>query len=525
MLRRHLPRLSLVVALGAGALVALLVASGRARLVSAAPPPEAKAPGKYLGTKACNGSGCHERAEPRETPPYLQEYATWSAPPADPRGLVPFDRHSFAYERLRDDVSAAIMKKLNALEKTEAKAEESGRCLTCHGVAVHDYGVGARNPGLAVGLEGSLKGPKYVPEEGVSCDGCHGPAEKWKDPHTAKEWATREREKRGGAKDAAAASRKLYDELGIYYSKDLELWAGQCVRCHLTIDTHLIDADHPDLVPFELYGQSEAIRVARPEGAAATAHWRDYADAAPDRADLPGPGKLHAARAWQTGQAAALHAAATQLARRAASEAGSPDHNPDAKRRTEHVVAAFERLRGHFVVFRHALAKLEPELAKKLEARVLGEKGLASLVAAGKHDEVAKVAAEVAGLLKKPGEPASLARRAADAKLAPADVKATLRAIANDPEAIDRPRARQQAALGLHALYTAYRRAEPVPDDPVAGYVAAMGGVGDREPGQVWCWAHPYEAGGEAGAACARCGAALADWFAEGLRELKAALK
>ena len=39
------------------------------------------------------------------------------------------------------------MAKLNALEGTKDAAESSQRCLACHGTSVHDYGVGAQNPG------------------------------------------------------------------------------------------------------------------------------------------------------------------------------------------------------------------------------------------------------------------------------------------------------------------------------------------------------------------------------------------
>ena len=49
--------------------------------------------------------------------------------------------------------------------------EKAKICLDCHATHIEDA---------------SLKGEKFSIEDGVSCESCHGAAEKWIGPHTAK---------------------------------------------------------------------------------------------------------------------------------------------------------------------------------------------------------------------------------------------------------------------------------------------------------------------------------------------------
>jgi hypothetical protein len=498
--------------------VAVLLAVGALVLPSflegadAAPPPP-DAPGKYFGASSCAGSGCHSAPAPRAEPPYLQEYTTWSA--QNPETGLPQDRHAYAFNRLYEESSTAIMEKLNGLEGTKDTADQSDRCLTCHGVSVHDYGTG--KGGLPIAKHKELIGGKFAPEDGVSCDGCHGPYEKYGPLHNQKDWAPTQWKKMG--------SLKLYNELGIYYSKDLELWAGQCVRCHLAIDTNLIDAGHPDLVPFELYGQSQAVPP----------HWRDYATAAPKGAELPAPGPFHGVRVWGTGQAAALRSAALQLAARARGEKRN-------RATREHLEVAFERLAGHHHVLRHALERSLPDAAKEVHARMdelaklfaRGAASTGSVRVAGLADIVKDLDAQAQALrtLDADGSPdgetaakalegaaallagdvetlkklAALARAPApasggdldvkriadvatalatvavplDRKLAdmPVDAslaKALLRAIADDPGASRTRRTREQTGLGLYALYASYSHQVPAPEpDPVMEAIYAL---------------------------------------------------
>lgn len=377
------------------------------------------APGKYFGTSTCSGASCHEKAEARPEPPYLTEYTSWSA--VNPDTNQPYDRHSYAFKRLKakdkggDERSPEIMKKLNEIEKTSDTAETSERCLTCHGVAVHDYGVGSKNPGAAVGKHKELQGARYRADDGVSCDGCHGPAEKWLKKHDKKNWAINEWKKLGGA---SGGSLKLYNEDGIYYSKDLELWANQCVRCHLRIDTNLLDAGHPDLNPFELYAQSYL----------GTPHWRDYTTATPSP-EYPAAGPLHASVVWQTGQVAAFRSALEQVEARAKGE----KFNKNEPARVEQ---AIERCKAHWAVLKHALAKISPDDAKAID------EGMTALAVANAAESAPKIREKVVPLVRK----------AADYKNDVAFVTEVMKAIAADPGILVSKKAAEQGAKALYAL-------------------------------------------------------------------------
>ncbi len=70
-------------------------------------------------------------------------------------------KHAKAYETLATDSSKAIATGMKIKD-----AQKSEKCLVCH---VTGYGVAD-----------SLLGAKYSAEEGVTCEACHGPGEKYK---------------------------------------------------------------------------------------------------------------------------------------------------------------------------------------------------------------------------------------------------------------------------------------------------------------------------------------------------------
>ena len=80
------------------AISAALLLGGTPGTVVASPPPPVAAPGKYLGASTCDGANCHTKPEPRDVPPYLTEFTSWSALKEDG---TPYDRHSYAWKRLR----------------------------------------------------------------------------------------------------------------------------------------------------------------------------------------------------------------------------------------------------------------------------------------------------------------------------------------------------------------------------------------------------------------------------------------
>jgi hypothetical protein len=412
------------------AATALLFARGGAEAV-ASPPPPAVAPGKYLGASTCDGANCHAKPEPREKAPYLTEYTSWSALKEDD---TPYDRHSYAWKRLRgsdkggDDRSPEIMAKLNALEGTKEVAEASQRCLSCHGTSVHDYGVGGQNPGLAVGLNKELQGARYRPEEGVSCDGCHGPGEKWLKLHDKEGWTLNEWAKEGGAK---GGSQKLYDKYGIYYSKDLELWGNQCVRCHLKIDTNLLDAGHPDLLSFELFAHNQQVP-----------HWRDYGAEADDP-KLPGAGPTHAASEWLVGQVVSVREALAQVKDRA----GGQHHN---KPTLAHLRTAAARVGAHFGVVRHALKKVAADkagpISEKIAALLAAVGALAEPPAPADLEKVVAAAGAALDAVKP------LARVASDARLDAPGCQAVMGDIAADADGTKDTFHSDQQRMALYAL-------------------------------------------------------------------------
>src|SRR5262249_35418707 len=170
---------------------------------------------KYTGAASCSASNCHGSTKAKPDYPKLDESVLWAKK----------DRHAQAYatllnEKLKSGVSpSSIAKGLNI-----AKAETSERCLTCH----------------AVNVPVALRGPKFDISEGVHCDGCHGPAEKWLEPHAEKGWTHEQSVK-----------------VGMYDTKNLLLRAEKCVACHLQIDTDLVTAGHPETLTIELDTFSE----------------------------------------------------------------------------------------------------------------------------------------------------------------------------------------------------------------------------------------------------------------------------
>ncbi len=209
---------------------------------------------QYRGAGGCSGSACHGRTSPapeKESRVLSNEYAVWSVK----------DKHSNAYKVLGNDRS----KRMAAILKLGAP-ESAPKCRACHAV-----------PSEA----------RFV-SDGVGCEACHGPAEKWLGPHSV-----------AGQTHAANVA------LGLYDTKDVTLRAKKCLECHLgtgdkVVDHELIAAGHPDLV-FEL----DTFSAAQP------VHWREPKPQAGN--------SLPRVREWAVGQAVALAEGMRLLAARAAS--------------------------------------------------------------------------------------------------------------------------------------------------------------------------------------------------------------
>jgi hypothetical protein len=342
---------------------------------------------KYTGAASCGASNCHGSTTPRHDYPKLNENLVWFQK----------ERHAKAYDTLTNEkLKSGVRPSKIAQALKIAKAETSDRCLSCH----------------AVNVKPQLRGPKFDITEGVHCDGCHGPAEKWLEPHAEKNWTHEQSVK-----------------LGMYDTKNLLLRAEKCVSCHLAIDQELVAAGHPDLLAFEL----DTFSALMPP------HWRDK-------------GTWFPTSAWATGQAITLREAMKQLAVRASGNA------PPTR-----LEEAWLKARGTAVVFRHALPLVAPDAQKSLDQDLAT---LADLMGKGGADR-AKIAATATQAAKTADQ---LAGKMAAKQFEKAGTQALMQAISGDADGISAAgiRAAEQAAMALDRLYAAYSKSPGEKPDKAA---------------------------------------------------------
>ncbi len=187
--------------------VTSLVAATAAR--GAAPLPQ-YAHDKSLGVGSCANSLCHGAVETWKDSNVLQnEYVTWSRS----------DKHARSYSVLLNERSKEIVKKLGLPEP----AHKSDLCLDCH----------THNPKPA------QRGEGFQITDGVVCDACHGPADRWIKSHVEP--------------DATHANNVAR---GMYPTNDDVARARLCLSCHVgnqeKFVTHkIMAAGHPRM-SFEL---------------------------------------------------------------------------------------------------------------------------------------------------------------------------------------------------------------------------------------------------------------------------------
>jgi len=221
------------------ACICLLFAAGVGSLSAKEPRQIRESGGAFVGSIGCKSSSCHGGAGPKRS-----QSITWSQK----------DFHTKAYAILLNARSERIAEGLGI-----AAAQSSARCTVCH------------SP-FQSAVPSSLTRTAH-PDEGVSCETCHGAAGGWLRGHTRPDWTYNTR--------VAAGMRDL---------RNLYVRANACVACHQNLAPELLQAGHPDLF-FELDSQS----VAEPK------HWRD---------EEPWNGL----REWLTGQAVALREMSWALA-------------------------------------------------------------------------------------------------------------------------------------------------------------------------------------------------------------------
>jgi hypothetical protein len=341
---------------------------------------------KYTGAASCGASNCHGSTKPKADFPKLNESVIWFQK----------DHHAKAYATLTNEkLKSGVSPSKIAQNLKIAKAEGSERCLVCH----------------AVSVKAELRGPKFDISEGVHCDGCHGPAEKWLEPHAEKGWSHE--------KSVAA---------GMYDTKNFLLRAEKCVSCHLHIEADMVAAGHPDLAAFEL----DTFSAQMPP------HWRDK-------------GVWSGTKAWATGQVISLREAAKQLGDRAAAGA-SPQLLNDA----------LAKVQGHGAVVKVLMGAVAPDAQKSVEGDI------ATLTDAVAKGDKAKITATAKSLQATMQAQAS---KVAGREFDQASTKKLLADISGSGDAIGTTgvRAAEQGAMALDRLYSTYSKAPGNKAEKAAG--------------------------------------------------------
>ncbi len=242
------------------------------------------------GAGSCAAAACHNAGD---APGYTgREYAL--ALPRDPaESRMTLDRHARAYDVLLDPRSRRIERNLRRLPRADdARPEKDVLCLRCHVQPNFD-----RHPVLV--RDGV---PQFRVEDGVSCEACHGPAERWLATHFRPGW-----------RELPPSARLARGQID---TPSLVGRVGVCVDCHvgapgMDVNHDLIAAGHPRL-NFEFSGFHFVLHK----------HW-DYARDINPAADPRGRPDFEA-RAWLVGQVASARADLLLLADRAEASAHDP---------------------------------------------------------------------------------------------------------------------------------------------------------------------------------------------------------
>jgi hypothetical protein len=190
--------------------------------------------GMFVGSIGCKSSSCHGGAGEKRS-----QFITWSRQ----------DFHTRSYAILLDARSTRIAEAVGI-----GDAPSNTRCTVCH------------SPMQSIPPERFA--PAGHPDEGVSCESCHGAAGSWLRGHTRPDWTY-------GMRVSA----------GMHDLRNLYMRANACVACHQNVDHDILKAGHPTLL-FELDSQS----INEPR------HWTET-------------DSWSGARAWLAGQATALREA------------------------------------------------------------------------------------------------------------------------------------------------------------------------------------------------------------------------
>ncbi|MGQ0793521.1 MAG: multiheme c-type cytochrome [Deltaproteobacteria bacterium] len=374
---------------------------------------EAPSGDKYMGAGTCASSNCHGAGEARKRPGIeinQNELSIWFTK----------DKHRRAYDLLLNAESKLIAKNL----RLPQPAEKSEKCLVCHSAyaspALLDEGVDIT--------------------DGVSCETCHGPSERWLQPHTASDWTY---------------EKSL--ELGMYDTKNVFRRTEICLDCHIgngarTVDHELIAAGHPDLNRFEL----DTFLASMPQ------HWRRE----PEEAALNG---WAGTKRWSAGQTVSLRRSMEQLSYRTKKNSWRawPDFadfdcfscHHDLGTDPWRQAKGYTRTPGlppwntaRYVTVRHLAAKISPSLKGQIDKEVATLSGLLDKAGSGGPSQIAASAARLADLMRRleaAGQSAAFDRGL---------TLGLLLSISGDGDYISNGGVRpaEQAALALETLFFTY---------------------------------------------------------------------
>jgi hypothetical protein len=402
--------------------VAAVVGDGGAP-PAAAPREERQTDLQYLGVSTCAAAACHNGNGPRGSKG--SEYTTW----------LTHDPHSRAFTVLLGSRSRTIVKNYRRLRTAEeARPDRDSLCLDCHAQP---------HPSTPDSQE------RLSPRDGVGCEACHGPPEKWLARHYRDDW-----------KGMSPADRTA---LGMADTRDLKVRAELCAGYHVgrdeaDVNHALIAAGHPRL-RFEYAGY--LARYPR--------HWRlsDERRRDPD----------YEARAWELGQLVSA-GAALELLRSRATRPGArwPEFaeyecaacHHDLQRPSERQERGFVGRRPGAPPWGTWYYALLPALGRAKDgSRSEGQAALAEL-----HTLMARRAPEQAAVARTAGRAAeSLRRRAAERESAKADGRRLEELLSGLAAADDVVRADWDGAaqlyLGLRAVSRGLRDLDPAsPESP-----------------------------------------------------------
>jgi len=220
---------------------------------------------RLVGVASCTASGCHGGGKAGEI--VGSEYNIW----------ISEDPHAKAFSVLYDEASVRMLQLLDGKETVVPYQDD--RCLACHSTT----------------FAPPRDDHAPVISDGVGCEACHGPAERWLGPHVQ------------GRLSAATKA-----QLGMWDTDQLSSRAKICADCHVggpqrEVNHDLIAAGHPRL-QFELGAYFEALPK----------HWNENRDRGIHENQFD-------VRTWAVGQAISSQLALAQLARRATAGQAWPE--------------------------------------------------------------------------------------------------------------------------------------------------------------------------------------------------------